>query len=235
MMAACGDPDDPTQGIQNGFVCNRSTDVWGIALDRSCRTVIAWPTGTADIGNGPQTDEPTDRRGTYASTQQGGDTLCEPLTKPIPAEFAGSSGLRSGVGANAVCPDRVAPVTRLRKRDLKRRAASLRLKGRTTDRGCAAVRGSKGKVKRVYVSVAKVRGKGRGQNCQFLDKRGRLTRARNCRRAILLPARGTTRWSFRLSARFPAGHYRVVARGVDTSRNKERPRKRRNILSFSVR
>jgi hypothetical protein len=236
MMAACGDPDDPTQGIQNGFVCNRSTDVWGIALDRQCRTVIAWPTGTADIGNGPQTDEPTNRRGTYVSTQSGGDTLCEPLTKPIPAPFAGSAAaLGSGVGANGLCPDRIAPVTRVRKRDVKRRGTILRLKGRTSDRGCAAVKGSRGKIAKVYVSVAKVRGKGRGQNCQFVNRRGKLTKARNCRRATLLPASGKAHWRFKLSAPLPAGHYRVVARGVDTSRNKEKPTKRRNIVSFSVR
>jgi hypothetical protein len=226
MMAACSE-DNPAQGVENGFVCNRSTDVWGIALDNSCRTVVAWPTGTSN-----QTDETTARRGTYVSTQTGGDSLCEPLTKPIPAAFAGSS---AGVGANGLCPDRVAPVTKLRKRDLRRRGSTLRLRGRSSDRGCAAVKGSRGKIKRVYVSVAKVRGKGRGQNCRFVNKHGHITKARNCRRAILLPAHGTTRWSFKLAARLPRGHYRVVARGVDVSRNKEKPTKRRNILGFTVR
>src|SRR4051794_2250838 len=227
MMAACSD-DNPAQGVENGFVCNRSTDVWGITLDNQCRTVAAWPTGTSS-----QTDEPIGRRGTYVSSQTGGPTLCEPLTKPIPAPFAGAAV--NGLGSNGLCPDRVAPVTRLRKRDLKRRGTTLRLRGRSSDRGCAAVRGSRGKVSRVYVSVAKVRGKGRGQNCQFVSKRGKLTRARNCRRAILLRARGTSRWTFSLRANLPRGHYRVVARALDVARNKERPAKRRNILSFSVR
>src|SRR6185436_19570987 len=36
MMGVCAEPT-PVQGVENGVECDRSTDVWGIALDASCR------------------------------------------------------------------------------------------------------------------------------------------------------------------------------------------------------
>jgi len=128
-------------------------------------------------------------------------------------------------------------VTKLRRRDLHPTRARVRLRGRSHDVGCRSATGASlaGAVANVYVSVAKVRGHGAGQNCRFVDVRGRLTRARSCRRAIFLPARGRGRWTFSLRAHLPAGHYRVVARALDRARNKERPKKGRNILLFSLR
>lgn len=38
MMGACS-----TNGVQNGFLCSRSTDVWGVALDNEGRFQITWP------------------------------------------------------------------------------------------------------------------------------------------------------------------------------------------------
>jgi hypothetical protein len=66
LMGACG--SGPASGVENGLLCGRSTDVWGVALDRACRLTIAWPTNT--------TDAPTNDPGTFVSTQRGGDTLC---------------------------------------------------------------------------------------------------------------------------------------------------------------
>src|SRR4051794_30212332 len=59
MMAACSE-DNPAQGVENGFVCNRSTDVWGITLDNQCRTVVAWPTGTGGNTNKRPPEQATD-------------------------------------------------------------------------------------------------------------------------------------------------------------------------------
>ena len=236
MMAACSEPDDPAQGIENGFVCNRSTDVWGIATDQSCRTVIAWPTGTKD-----QTDENPERLGTYVSTQTGGPGLCEAggATR-VPgqaAEGAGGGGGAGGGASSSACPDRRPPVSRAKRRDLKANRRGVRLRGTSRDLGCVSsnnVSGA-GHVARVDVSVAKVRGKGAGANCRFVKANGRLTGNRNCRRPVLLPARGLEKWSFRLKARLPRGHYRAVVRGVDRARNKEKPAKGRNIVLFQVR
>jgi hypothetical protein len=84
--------------------------------------------------------------------------------------------------------------------------------------------------------VAKVRGKGKGANCRFLTRAGTLTGFRNCRRPVLLRATGTSKWQITLTPRgLPPGSYRVVVRGVDRSKNKERPAKGRNIGHFRVR
>src|SRR3954451_18424305 len=51
MMGICGTPG-PTQGVENGLACARSTDVWGISLDAGCRVMATWPAwgGTQDGG-----------------------------------------------------------------------------------------------------------------------------------------------------------------------------------------
>ncbi|MEA2479970.1 MAG: repeat-like domain [Thermoleophilaceae bacterium] len=236
MMAAC-DPDkqNPAQGVESGFVCNRSADVWGIALDRSCRTTIAWPTGTKD-----QTDESADRLGTYVSTQTGGATLCEPggaASAPgtSPGQ-GGSGGGGSGTTPASACPDRTPPVSHAIKRNLRASRTRVKLRGNSRDAGCVSsnlVPGV-GKIERVDVSIAKVRGKGNGSNCRFLKANGRLSGNRRCRKPVLLPAKGLESWSLSVKARLPQGHYRAVVRAVDASRNKERPAKGRNIVLFDI-
>src|SRR5207302_3752757 len=42
LMGAC-DQNQQTGGVVNGLVCNRSADVWGIALTPTCNLTIAWP------------------------------------------------------------------------------------------------------------------------------------------------------------------------------------------------
>jgi hypothetical protein len=64
MMGACS-----SNGVENGFLCGRSTDVWGVALDNEGRFQITWPQAPAgNFGcNSPcnetwvtsQTDGPT--------------------------------------------------------------------------------------------------------------------------------------------------------------------------------
>jgi hypothetical protein len=177
--------------------------------------------------------------GTFVSTQTGGPGLCERVATPSsPAAGGGQAGGGGGGSANtSACPDRVPPVSRARRRDLHANRRGVRLKGRSHDPGCTSsntISGA-GHVERVDVSIAKVRGKGAGVNCRFLQKNGKLTQSRRCRRPVLLPAKGLTRWSFKLSAKLPRGHYRAVVRGVDRARNKERPAKGRNIVLFDVR
>jgi hypothetical protein len=68
-----------------------------------------------------------------------------------------------------------------------------------------------------------------------MNAKGRLTKPRSCRHAILLPATGRASWRFSMRVHLPAGHYRVVARGYDTAGNKERPRKHKNTLKLRIR
>jgi hypothetical protein len=73
LMGACDqDENDPTQGIQNGTACTRSTDVWGIALDAQCRLVTTWPV----VKEGELNDTSGKQAGTYVATQTGGPTAC---------------------------------------------------------------------------------------------------------------------------------------------------------------
>jgi hypothetical protein len=76
LMGACDqDQTDPTQGVQNGTACTRSTDVWGLALDRQCRMVTTWPVAK----KGDLNDTSGDQAGTYVATQTGGTTVCQSL------------------------------------------------------------------------------------------------------------------------------------------------------------
>ena len=78
MMGSCG------QGPANGFTCNRSTDVWGIALRSDCSMQVTWPIQTAGSGAPPNA---TDTQGTYVSTQVDGPNLCGSVVFP-PATVA---------------------------------------------------------------------------------------------------------------------------------------------------
>jgi hypothetical protein len=68
MMGICA-AAGPAQGVQNGLTCSRSTDVWGIAMDKECRVSIVWPTGRGGSGGA--------LAGTYVSTQKSGPVLCD--------------------------------------------------------------------------------------------------------------------------------------------------------------
>jgi hypothetical protein len=67
LMGACTS-GNPASGVENGFTCNRSTDVWGIALDKACLMTITWPT----VSNEAPGADP----GTFVSTQTGGKPVC---------------------------------------------------------------------------------------------------------------------------------------------------------------
>ena len=231
LMGACVDAG-PISGVISGLACDRSPDVYGVALTQDCKTTIVWPTrNRKDNPDDPDDDENTvpsgSDPGTFVSTQTGGPTLCgsHPGVKVRPP----------GKG----CKDKIAPVSRFKGKS-KAGRKRLHFAGRSRDKGCRGANGivAAGKVSRVLVSVAKVRGKGKGKNCRFLTKAkgGTLTPYRNCRRPVLLRAKGTRKWSITLTPKsLPSGHYRVVARGFDASKNKEKPTKGRNIRSFRIR
>jgi hypothetical protein len=228
LMGACVDAG-PVSGVISGLACDRSPDVYGVALRQDCTTTIVWPTrNRKDDPSTPDDDKSTvpsgSDPGTFVSTQNGGPSLC-----------GSHPGVKVSPGP-ANCRDRIAPVSRFKgaARTSRRR---LHFAGTSRDKGCQGANGivSAGKVSRVFVSIAKVRGKGKGKNCRFLTKRGTLTGYRYCRRPVLLRASGTRSWRITVKPRrLPAGHYRVVVRGVDASTNKEKPTKGRNIRSFRV-
>jgi hypothetical protein len=46
MSAACG--TGPTSGLQQGLVCGRYLDNFGIAVDRAGRAIVVWPSHLQD-------------------------------------------------------------------------------------------------------------------------------------------------------------------------------------------
>ena len=226
LMGACTNVG-PVTGIVNGLACGRSPDVWGVAVDPStCRPTVVWPAVNVKDDPSKTTDDQNTAAGsdpgTFVSTQTGGPTLC------------GKSGASATGGS---CKDKTPPVTHFaRKRSTSRRR--LHFAGTSRDKGCKGANGitAAGKVQRVYVSVARVRGKTKHQTCAFLTTQGSLTGFRRCTRPVLLPAHGTANWSITLKPQgLPKGNYRVVIRAVDASTNKERPNSGHNIERFRIR
>ena len=146
-------------------------------------------------------------------------------------------GARAPQGGNTgtpTCMDHTPPVSTLRQRAVKRSATRVRASGVASDKGCKAAVGlaaAKGKVGQVLISLARTARHG----CEFVNRKGRLTKRRSCRRGILMRARGHERWRFALRTRLPRGNYRIDVRAVDITGNKETPNKRRNIVRFRVR
>jgi hypothetical protein len=237
-MGSCIDAG-PVSGIIAGLFCDRSPDVWGVTIDGKCMTHIVWP--ATDVRDDPSTTDddasaaPGSDPGTFVSNQTGGESLCGTHQSGAGAP---SQLPPSAVPASATaCPDRLAPVSRIARKGSRFRKSKLSVRGTSKDRTCKSANAIKpaSAVARVDISVAKVRGKGQGKNCRFLTRKGTLTGYRNCRRPVLLHARGTKRWSFKVAAHLPRGSYRIVARGTDLYGNKEHPAKRRNISHFRVR
>lgn len=73
-------------------------------------------------------------------------------------------------------------------------------------------------------------------NCRFIRRSNRfvLTPFINCRQPVRFVADGTTQWQFRFRVKLKPGKYRAQARGYDEVRNKETPKKRVNIVVFTV-
>jgi hypothetical protein len=245
LMGACMDVG-PVSGVINGLACDRSPDVWGVALTQQCRTTIVWPTVNIEDDPSKTSDDATtvpsgSDPGTWVSTQNGGRTLCgeHPGVTVSPVGTDADAGGGGGAGATTSgCNDKVAPVSRFSAKRTKRNRRRLHFEGRSTDQGCVTANGifAAGKVARVLVSIAKVRGNGRGANCSFLTAKGKLTGFRRCRKPVLLRASGTSKWLITVRApKLARGNYRAVVRGVDASGNKERPTKGRNISHFRVR
>ena len=241
LMGACTDVP-VIAGLINGLFCGRSPDVWGITVDNRCMTHLVWPAVDQSEGAAEDAEHvaPDSDPGTWISNQTGGPSVCDEAAARAAPEGGATAPTGPGAAAEARrrCPDRLAPVTRIRRRRTHLTRTRVVVRGRSRDRRCQSANTIKppAKVKRVYISVARVRGKGHGRNCRFLKRSGRLGRYRDCRDPVLLRAHGTKRWSFSMHPRrLPLAGYRIVARAVDLYGNKEKPARRRNIALFRLR
>jgi hypothetical protein len=135
------------------------------------------------------------------------------------------------------CRDRIAPKTRFSKKAVRaaRSKRKLVLSGKVTDRGC---NGKKGKVKQVYISVARqvVRIGQKGFKCRELKANGRFRRKGSCHKFHYLKARrkGST-WHFTSKRPVPRGSYRIRIKSRDAAGNLERPGKRTNTRRIRLR
>ena len=178
MMGICSSDPAPAQGVENGLACDRSTDVWGIALDRQCRLSVTWP--VAPDGKGGSTvGVPGHAPGTYVSTQSDTAGLCPSGNPPAAAAFLPAN-------AAASCGDRIAPASRVTGRVTASRRR-LRFAGRATDTGCGH------RVNTVRVSVSR---RLAHQKCRFLLGNKRFSAPRSCKRTTYLPATGRTSFAF---------------------------------------
>jgi hypothetical protein len=225
MMGICSDPT-PIQGVENGVACDRSTDVWGIALDRQCRVMIAWPSAS-DSSGGTTGGLPNSSAGTYVTTQTGGAGLCG-SDSSLPG--APSAGGQLPSGRPQDCVDTTAPAAKARRASLRASRAGVRLRGTAADRGCRNGHlnvALKHGVKSVLVAI----GLRSGAKCRFLRARGGMTAPNSCSRPLFLRARGAERWSFRSRGSLRAGSYFAYIRALDRKGNRSRLIK----LRFTVR
>ncbi len=191
------------------------------------------PVGASDLAGTPVTDVAWDPGSTHSVTATGGRYFALRFVddqgnvgRTVTFDRGGGAGGGAPGGggpgggkqsAAAGCSDHARPASTHLRRHGKR------LTGRARDHGCAGLRSE-------LVSVAKVR----GTRCRFVTRKGRFTKARSCRRPVLLKAHGTRTWTLKLKRRLPPGTYRVVARAVDAGGNRERPG-HRNKLKFRLR
>lgn len=131
-------------------------------------------------------------------------------------------------GASAAARDRLRPSSRILRSRSRLRRSGLRLGGTARDR---APRGILPRVARVDVALALRT----GSRCRFLGARGRFGTARSCSRPQYVRARGTSRWTRRVSRTLPAGRYVAITRAADRFGNRERSRTTANVLRFRLR
>jgi hypothetical protein len=242
MMGICGAPT-PVQGVQNGVACPRSTDVWGLALDSSCRAMVAWPTSASASGNGivtgklPQNGAPPGSTaglpgadpGTFVTTQVGGPDLCG-----NDASLPGGSQAAPFQVPSGACPDRLAPVSRFRGRARATRRG-VRLAGSSYDRACLGGRTgrhSTATLRTIRVAIAR---RLSTRRCRFMLGNGRFGPPVSCLRTTYITASGRGRWTLSVRARLPRGRYVAWVRGVDAFGNIERKLRKRNLIRFRVR
>ncbi|MCW2966621.1 MAG: collagen-like protein [Solirubrobacteraceae bacterium] len=248
MMGICQTAQDagPGQGVVAGLGCDRSTDVWGIALDAQCRLMVAWPARGTSADGGTAQDGATiagHQDGTFVTTQTGGPTLCGSANalpggsqavayQPLPSQVTPGSPATTGSGSGGPassgggCVDRVRPLSRPLG---KVRAARTRitLHGSAIDKGCHVTgRAARLRVRSVGVAVGRHVSKTR---CRFLRGNATFGPATGCHGATTyLVAHGTSSWSFSLKGHFPKGQYVVWTRATDVANNYERKAVHRN-------
>jgi hypothetical protein len=130
------------------------------------------------------------------------------VTPPAP----GAGGPGGGGPAASACSDRSPPAASLLKgkQGVRVKRGKLSLHGRASDTGCAT-----SAVARVEVAISRAA----GSKCRFVDRSGKLTKARKCSRPVFLRAKGAREWSLSTARKLPRGTYTIRVRAVDAAGN----------------
>jgi photosystem II stability/assembly factor-like uncharacterized protein len=115
----------------------------------------------------------------------------------------------------AKCSDNTPPVSSIT--SLKVKKGTLRIHGRSRDKGCG--------MKRVFIAVQRVKTVKHKKRCYYVSSKGRTSKHRaSCNRPKYpLRAKGTTKWSLTVK-HLKRGHYQVYFRATDKAGNNERRR-----------
>ncbi|MFL5843465.1 MAG: hypothetical protein ACJ762_02150 [Solirubrobacteraceae bacterium] len=249
MMGLCPERDVVSQvpfedGVYAGLGCDRSTDVWGIALDAQCRVMSVW-TSAGDSSDGNTKGLPNTDPGTFVTTQTGGPTLCAskadvpggsqgvvyqaPPGSTLPGESSIPTSASSG---GAGCADHVAPRSRVVGK-IRAARGSFRVRGSAIDAGCG-VKGARAKarVRTVAVAIAHLVAANR---CRFARADGSFGATRSCRHPTYVVADGAARWSLTLKGSFPKGSYYVWSRATDIVANFQHKPSRRHLRRAHIR
>ena len=124
------------------------------------------------------------------------------------------------------------PYSRIARRRTRASRRGLAVFGTAAEHRCAgAAAAQRQRVSRVYVSIYRIAAHGR---CRFLERGGKLSRARSCRRPLEFVARGTSRWSLRLRHALAPGRYVIRVDAVDRLHHHQ-PRSSASVAKVTIR
>jgi hypothetical protein len=124
------------------------------------------------------------------------------------------------------------PYSRIARRRTRASRHGLAVFGTAGEHRCAAAAtASRQRVARVYVMIYRITAHGR---CRFLERGGKLSRPRSCRRPIEFLARGASYWSLRLRFAVAPGSYVIRADPVDRLHHRQL-RSSLSLLAITIR
>jgi hypothetical protein len=107
------------------------------------------------------------------------------------------------------------PYSRIARRRTHASRSVVVVSGTAGEHRCAtatAANRRRQRLARVYVMIYRLAAHGR---CRFVERSGALSRPRSCHRPVEFAARGTSRWSLRLTITVPRGRYVIRSDAVD--------------------
>jgi hypothetical protein len=107
----------------------------------------------------------------------------------------------------------------------------MTLNGTARDRGC--MKGGKGRVKRVQVSLATRKSAGGNAHCRFAKPGGGFTAPRPCGQRLWMNVSGHESWTFKYRHSLPPAHYTLRSRALDAAGHLT-PRTHRATFHFVV-